>query len=147
MGGDFANQKQPIDDSLVNTGHFGNNAGTGAGAGAGAAGAPGVNTTGTTTGTGTGASSRGITGAGAGAGTKPDSTKTVGAATAGAVAGAAGTAAYVGSRGQENNGNHGVIENAHPSYSDDANKKKELESSSIQEIPKVVSTVIITGVK
>lgn len=127
VGGDFANQKLPIDDSLVNTGHFGNDAGTGAGAGAGAAGASGVNTTGTTTGTGTGtgtgAGSRG-TGAEAGTGTKSDSTKTVGAATAGAVAGAAGTAAYVGSRGQENNGNHGVIENAHPSYSDDANKKE-----------------------
>lgn len=115
VGGDFANQKLPIDDSLVNTGHFGNDAGTGA---------SGVNTTGTTTGTGTGAGSRETTGAGAGTGTKSDSTKTVGAATAGAVAGAAGTAAYVGSRGQENNGNHGVIENAHPSYSDDANKKE-----------------------
>lgn len=122
VGGDFANQKLPIDDSLVNKDHFGNG---GAGSGAGATGASGINTAGQATGTGTGAGSRGTTGAGAGTGAKSDPVATVGAAAAaGAVAGAAGTAAYAGSKGKSNNSNHGVIENDRPSYSDDASKKE-----------------------
>ncbi|CUM57401.1 uncharacterized protein AC631_02754 [Debaryomyces fabryi] len=123
VGGDFANQKLPIDESLVNKDHFGN--GSGAGTGAGATGAYGSNTAGQSTGTGTGAGSRETTGAGAGTGAKPATAATVGAAAAaGAVAGAAGTAAYAGSKGKNNSGNHGVIENDRPSYSDDASKKE-----------------------